>query len=403
MVLTSRFDPVYPSVAGKEINMTNSPTPPLDPNLDGPRKSRSGNEGQSGTRRRAPGGRPFAIVERLVTFLDSHFAELSPTVQNTIGVVFAALIAILLLQAFLTPTYVAGQLYTIKDGKAVQASSDYQISYKGSRTLVDQYGNWMVTALPRVIPGWMNITVKKNSSGGRIICDFPVWAPLAGVRAIFDREYRVIVDEGKPLDTCSDVKSISRLDEAGRALAELPRNLLAPYAEAQVVAPTPSESTRTLKADATLLLSLDGITVAPSKSIWNPFRGNPRVYFAIYHEGQRIRDRELILGRGAQVQYRWPVQTIPQSWLPVIPGQHLSMGGIEANVTALRKDPQKPAPESRLPYIAGRIVIEMRRGDDDEMLGTFTVPVPLPAKPDRLRSHENISTSIEISFRWSDR
>ncbi len=143
-----------------------------------------------------PAGRGFSLIASFVGFLDKRFSSFPRWLQNTIGLTFLVLLAVISLHAFVAPTVVQGRLFTVDEEGGAKSFARFTKLSTGDRDIVtDESGRW-VLQVRGFLPRRVRVTVHQaaaEEAGDEYLADFTLWEPWPVRSALAIADYQVVV------------------------------------------------------------------------------------------------------------------------------------------------------------------------------------------------------------------
>lgn len=377
--------------------------------------------------------RRFGVVRMLLGFLDRNLKHFAPWVQNAIGVVVLLVLAIYILNGFVAPTFVRGQLFLKESPTAGKTQvSGYLLQYHNEVMTTNLWGNWMLPVYRSGIP--TRIKIQILGPGGTYVDQFSFWGPWPVWSAIVPMEYDLEVHSFEPqgkrvkvvaqrLGDSSLAAFLRWTEWVSPAYAQSPRPALAPPPPKGPALPLPAPTLPSTREPArpagkaaetavgstpwtAVVLPGDpkfipayGVAIQSTNITGFPswFRSGGKVYFTVTLDGRPVEDANLIsdpeLPRGqarlfwvpaapetagvSDTPYplRFPVKSIKESWLPIRAGHTERFAGLIGNLigaVTFEPEPSRAKAASFRVQPKGQLELKMW-ADNDMLLGAFDI------------------------------
>jgi hypothetical protein len=311
----------------------------------------------------------------LVRVLEAWFPALPRPVQSLMALTILALLVIYVLNGFIARTYVRGTLWILDAENNQFRGAGYPIVLDGRTQITDHLGNWIFTIPRGGVPGKLTFQMEARAPAGEGPLDarvmlFNVWGPIPVYHGIGEMNYDVYMypDKKGPerIRVAEASSPLLNLWPAKRAW-----NILGLAAEAteapksSSIPDTPRDSVPV--AFEFLMLRLSEDVKLPSKYGWPV--SSFRVYLRVVMNGRTVPDRTLLGTRESSISrsLQLPVESVPDSWIPVKPGGSYKFGGIFGNASSLFS-------EGRGGLLMLRGNLELQVCADGDVLARFRVP-----------------------------
>jgi hypothetical protein len=322
------------------------------------------------------------VIGHLLDFLDKHFGDFSPIVQNLIAVVFTLSVAIVSLNLILAPVIVKGKLYRIEAGNPAKNFVKFsQIGCAGEETWTDAYGSFKLI-IPLSFPKHVKILIY-DPNGPSVLGEgslflFPIWN---GIFAKDQVECRIEMDQNNKYKiVIARKQKLQSLMETAFSWLAIPRAAVAqpvtnpPLGNLSVASSAPPAVAPACNPP-TVKLSIQSIKVEKYPAY---FSDSGPIYFTITQDGKQIQDMKLIYGQSPvktnkpkymTAQNALPVKSVRESWVQVQEGNAIHYNGLSTEL---------PLPNLQAGMTAGTkqssyIVILQMWSPNNELLGSFVL------------------------------
>jgi len=308
----------------------------------------------------------LGVLSSLIQFLDRNMGRFSPVTRDFIGILIAVLAFVFVINGFMMPTYVRGQIFI--DGKPAEG---VVVAHPAAIPMTSNaYGYWMLPITHGSLPFKLRLDFKNQKGDymgfAEIRGPWPIWS------ALFPMDYAFWVEKDQSGSNRIRVDHIARV-----APPEEPMSVFAQNTES-----TPERS-------QTAELFLDGVRV---KSVPGLLRSSGRVFMRLYLDGKRVPDNQLLI-QGVP----FPLESQKEAWLPVRAGADEHFAGYRVNIGSLaRVQNNGKGPASVLPL--GTLAIELV-SDNGDSYGNVNIASIFAARGQSTKVSPQNSSNFTLSLR----
>ena len=378
-----------------------------------------------------------SLIRPLLGFLDRKFEFFSPKVQDLIGVAIVLVLVIYVLNGFVAPTFVRGQLF-VKESSTTgrQYAPGYTVRYKGEETSSNRWGNWMLPLYRSGIPGKIRIQIE-NPPGNLIdeysfIGPWPVWNAISPLEYIL--EIHPFEPQGDRIKVSDRMFGDGFLQKIVRWLEWVP-TVYAQVSSATVMSQGPyipevKRGVIPAESMAAYGMTIQAISIEKFPGWFrSSFRSSRRVYFTVTLDGEPIEYTKLLhdprstsespaliwsqWGEGPSTYTirqsflnlgQFPVEAIKESWIPIRAGETEYFEGLTSNLISAVSLSVDPLTNVVTVQPKGQIQLNLWI-DYGSLLGSFdlTEAVKTPNRTVTLNSTaagEGVSIDVLMILAW---